>query len=601
MKLAANNKWSFYSFLLCAALMLYASFCFYPRWTKSDTESVLSFDVAGYYWYLPSIFIYHDLKHQGFKDSVMNKYQPLDGFQQGVQLPDGNWVMKYSSGMAVMYSPFFAAAHLLAGALGYPRDGFSPPYQLSIQIGAMLITLLGLWYLRKVLLLFYRDAVVATVLFILVFCTNYLNTAAIDVGMSHGWLFTVYVFLLYNTYLFYETGKTKHAVVIGLLVGLATLTRPSDIISCLIPLLWGLESIRPQAIIDHITQLLKRWKPLLIAVACAAPVISIQLFYWKYASGHWFTYSYGDQHLFFLHPNFMKYTFSPRSGWLLFSPMMIFAFVGLLPFLRSGKNKVAITTFFLLNYYIVCAWCIWWFGGRAMVQSYPVLMFPMASMVELVFSRKALALMVAPITIVFFYMNIWITINYHYFNLYDATVMTKAYLWKVVGRYHVPEYTTFLKDNTEMFEGTEVNKKLLWQNDFETDTTSFCKKTGKDSSRVLQLDATSREMVVYKFPAPAGSGRWLSATADFYCPVREWDTWTMTQFVLRAKKDGKTVKENMLRLQRLLWDGDRKNIPIYMDTRNIAYDTIELDFWNAYGNKLLIVDNAKIYSFDEKN
>ena len=189
------------AYLLAVLLMCYTSFFFYPRFKQHGSEATIAWDVSGYYWYLPSIFIYHDLKHQSFKDSILNKYGPTGtDFQQAMKLDNGNYVMKYSSGMAVMFLPFFTVAHMVAGPLGYARDGFSLPYQLGIQVGGFLLSILGLWYLRKLLLNFYPDKTVAVTLILLVFGTNYLNYSAVDCGMSHCWLFTIYVFILLNTH-----------------------------------------------------------------------------------------------------------------------------------------------------------------------------------------------------------------------------------------------------------------------------------------------------------------------------------------------------------------------------------------------------------------
>src|ERR1017187_1526723 len=106
-----NNKLSRYCWFLCVAVMCYTGFFFYPRWKQSNSEATISWDVSGYYWYLPSIFIYKDLKHQAFKDSIIWKYHPSNAdFQQAIKAANGNYVMKYSSGMAIMYLPFFAAA-----------------------------------------------------------------------------------------------------------------------------------------------------------------------------------------------------------------------------------------------------------------------------------------------------------------------------------------------------------------------------------------------------------------------------------------------------------------------------------------------------------
>src|ERR1017187_3916776 len=103
-----NNRFSRLVYWFCAILMCYASFFFYPRWQKTETQAAIAWDVSGYYWYLPSVFIYKDLKHQSFKDSILNKYNPTNNdFQQGMKLENGDYVMKYAAGMAVMYLPFF--------------------------------------------------------------------------------------------------------------------------------------------------------------------------------------------------------------------------------------------------------------------------------------------------------------------------------------------------------------------------------------------------------------------------------------------------------------------------------------------------------------
>jgi len=581
-----NNRLSRYVYLCCAVLMCYASFFFYPRWRQSGTEAAISWDVSGYYWYLPSTFIYKDLKHQSFKDSILNKYRPTNTeFMQGMKLDNGNYVMKYASGMAVMYLPFFTAAHLVAGALGYPRDGFSAPYQFAIQFGGLLISLIGLWYLRKLLLNFYRDKVVAFVLLLLVLGSNYLNYSSIDCGMSHCWLFTVYVFLLLNTLYFYQSFQLKYAIRIGLLVGLATLTRPTDIISCLIPLLWGMNSISFTAIKKQFSIFIKNYQAFILACICAACVISIQLIYWKYVSGHWLVYSYQGQKLYFRSPNFMNYTFSYRSGWLVYSPMMMLAFIGIIPFLKNSNNKVAIITFFLLNYYLVCAWNIWWYGGRAMIQSYPVLLFCIAALVEAAFSRKLLFWILTPVSIVFIYYNIWITYNYHKGGLYDNDCMTEAYFWRVAGRWSAPANIAVLKENPDLFEGQPKDGRIIYRNDF--------------GGKPLLLNTENQNSPIYKFPFTAKNVQWLRAQATFRCNEKEYEDWKMAQFIVRLINKDSIVKENMIRVYRLLGDNETRTISLDMKLPHASYDSVNVLFWNGGSDKPLWIDDLEVRAFNE--
>jgi hypothetical protein len=94
--------------------------------------------------------------------------------------------------MAVAYLPFFTLAQLCARPLGYPADGFSYPYQVAIGIGSLIISLVGLFFLRKILRRYFSETVTATCLLILVFSTNYLEYAAITAALTHNYLFTLY-------------------------------------------------------------------------------------------------------------------------------------------------------------------------------------------------------------------------------------------------------------------------------------------------------------------------------------------------------------------------------------------------------------------------
>ena len=589
-----------YVFVLCAAIMCYASFSFYPRWKQSGTEAAISWDVSGYYWYLPSVFIYHDLKHQSFKDSILNKYRPTNlEFQQGTQVDNGNYVMKYSSGMAVMYLPFFTAAHLLAAPLGYPKDGFSLPYQFAIQIGGFLVSILGLWYLRKLLLNFYNDKVVAIVLVLLAIGSNYLNYGAIDMGMSHCWLFTVYVFLLLNTFYFYRDYKLKYAIRVGLLVGLATLTRPTDVISCLIPLLWGMESISVTAIKKQLSVFAAHAKSLAIAVICAGAVIAIQLSYWKYVSGHWFVYSYGGQNFSWKHPNTFLYSFNYRTGWLTYTPVMMLAVIGIIPFVKNGHNKVAILTFIFINYYIVSAWDIWWYGGRAMVQSYPLFMFPLATLVSAALDRKLLAWILTPIAILFLYMNIWITYQYHRGRLYDSDNMTKNYYWRVAGRWSTPEKTSILQENVDLFEGTPKDLRAIYEQNFRNDTGALYVPHKDSTGKSLRLDKDHQLSDTYRFPFDGKNATWVRVQGTFHCSEKEYDIWKMTQFVVRLMNKDKVVKENMLRVYHFLDKGQTKDLSLDMELPSATFDSVNIFIWNAGSEQSLLIDDLKAWSFKD--
>jgi hypothetical protein len=588
-------RYSLFAFIVSGLCLIYSSLVFYPKWQKQTSELAISYDVAGYYWYLPSIFIYHDLKHQSFADSLIKKYNMVPELP-GYKADNGNYVLKYSSGMSLMYLPAFTAANIYARNTDKPADGFSPPYQLAIQLSGLLISIIGLWYFRKLFLIFYNDVVVAISMLLLVIGSNYIDFAAINIGMSHTWLFTLYVLLLLNTVHFYDSYRYKYVARIGFLIGLLTLARPTEIISVLIPLLWGMESISGATIKKQFVLLWQQRKKLLVAILCGAIVILVQPMYWKYVSGHWVQYSYQDQGFSWRHPHVLIYSFNYRSGWLTYAPLMIFALIGILPFIKQGRNKVAILAFILLNYYIVSAWDIWWYGGRAMIQSYPLLFFPFASFIAYVIRRKVLAVVVTPFILLFVYFNVWLTYHEHKGNMYSPDDMTRAYFRRVVGRWTVPEETLKLRDNSELFEGTPRDMKLIYQNDFENDslnTTAYPPISGRGS---LCLTPAHDKSGIYKFPLLHHT-KWMRAQATFRCTIKEWTSWKMPEIIVHYYKKQEEIKNSSICIDRFLDNGVTKDL--YIDTKMPQdADSAGISF-QVFSDKTTLVDNLRVSTFEQ--
>ena len=133
---------STFIYAIICVVILSTHYLYYPKWKKSSTEATLSWDVSGYYMYLPAIFIYKDIKQCGFFHDVRQKYRFTPDFQQAYRdHKSGNYVMKYSIGQALHYSPFFLIAHIWASnSEHYEADGFSLPYQFMISLGSLLIS-----------------------------------------------------------------------------------------------------------------------------------------------------------------------------------------------------------------------------------------------------------------------------------------------------------------------------------------------------------------------------------------------------------------------------------------------------------------------------
>lgn len=596
------NRLSFFAWILCSAFILAVGTLYYPKWNKSQTEATISWDVSGYYFYLPAVFIYKDIQQVAFRDAIHEKYRPASAPYQAFQHPSGNFVMKYSCGLAVQYLPFFLAAHALAPALGYPADGFSRPYQAAIGWGSLLIALIGLWLLRKNLLRYFSDGATAITLVLVVFGTNYLDYAAINGAMTHNYLFTLYAALVALTAAYYERPGLLKAACIGFLVGLAALTRPTEVLAALVPLLWGAGSV--SSLKERITLWRKHFPHLAVAVLICGLVGSMQLIYWKAASGQWLVYSYEDQGFSWLKPHIDRGVFSFRAGWLVYTPMMAFAVLGFLWLYRQQRSIFwAVFLFFALFLYVTFAWDIWWYGGslgqRAMVQSYALLAFPLAAFVEYIRKRVPWNYMAFAVFLFFSYYNLWLTHQAHKGGMLEPGFMTKAYFWRIFLKYDLPPETRKLLDTDQDFTGERRNLQLVYENNFEqAEHWPDCPIAPIEGGRSVCIGVARQFSEAFTFPLSAESGRKLRATAVFRSQNKEWDTWKMAQFIVRVKQDDHTVHERAIRVFRMLNDNETKEIYIDLLLPKRPYNKAEVFFWNADSDKPLAVDQLRVEQFE---
>ncbi len=206
---------------------------------NSQELKLTTWDAFGYYSYLPSIFIYDDCKQLNWIPTIDSIYNVTGGkLYQANKVENGNYVFKYLGGVSLMQAPFFLIGHSIALSSNYKANGFSPPYQYSIAFGALFYCIFALFLLRHILLRFYSDHAVALSIVLMVLATNLIQYISIDSAQSHAFIFPLYAIVLYATIKWHESPKFKWAALIGLIIGLATISRPTEAIMLFIPLLW---------------------------------------------------------------------------------------------------------------------------------------------------------------------------------------------------------------------------------------------------------------------------------------------------------------------------------------------------------------------------
>lgn len=407
-------------------------------------SNVLCWDVFGYYLYLPLKFIYHDLglQDESIVHSILEQYNNSGTFYQALRLPEGHYVMKYSMGLSILYSPFFFIGHIIAKLSGYAADGFSTPYQFSIFFGAIIYSILAIIILSKVLIRFFSERISAIVLIIIVFSTNYMIhiTMSGQNANAHNYLFLAYSLILWLTILWHESYKIKHIVLLAIVCGLAILSRPSEIVCLAIPLFWGITD--KKTFIKKIKLLLSNYYQILIFVAILAIIGSFQFIYWKIQTGKFLFNSYGGnagEGFEFFNPYLLKVLFSFRKGWLIYTPVMMFAIIGFIPMYRKNKiNFLALFVFFIFNLYIVSSWSNWWytqsFSQRSLIPSYPVMAIPIGYfLIWLLEQKKTIKISGMVVMVCLSMLNIFQTIQYANGTIHGDR-MTREYYFAVFGK-----------------------------------------------------------------------------------------------------------------------------------------------------------------------
>jgi hypothetical protein len=609
------NKKHYYSLLciLILAYLLIRTMYMYPKWSWGEhggSEAVLSWDVFGYYLYLPSHFIYHDLGHLNFIPALFEKYAPAGDFHHAVLQPDGKYVIKYAIGLSLLYLPFFMIAHAWAHIGGYPPDGLSYPYQFCIGIGSVLVAILGLFILRKVLLKYFNDVTVCITLAVLVLGTNYFEYATFSAAMTHGYLFTLYAIVILLTIHWHEKPKAWKAALMGMIIGLITITRPTDCIIALVPLLWGVSN--KTELINKLNTLIRYKWHLILFAACGFIGILPQLIYWKIYSGQFIYYSYGDYGFSFLRPHIINGLISYKKGWLVYTPMMLFSIIGFYMLYRKHKAFFYPVLFFLLlNIYLVYSWDVWWYGGglgsRAMVESYALLALPLASFISYITTAKRyLKVLVFMIILWFVEINLFQHWQAHAQNGGWQAEMTRAYFWRVFNNSRVTMEDQKFLDVNEDRDTSDFRQSLLLSNDYETDTSQKSSQhacSGKYSVKLDRQNQYSPDLIFKLSSCVIKPGSWIRVSSNIFFTDKEWYMWNMAQLVVGVQKKDGSFKSQIMRLQRLTdpWQCYHAYFDFKLPDDLSKDDLLKAYVWNADGQKEIYIDDLQIKLLEPKD
>lgn len=509
-------------------LLLFAAFvAVYFAFNRGEKQVIFHGDALGYYMYLPASAIYGELKTLNIhpKGEVAFNVPGYISEMQAHRNKEGYITNQYTYGVALMEVPFFLAAHLLETIKGDNLNGFSETYSNFIKASSLIYSFLGLMLVFSVLRRYFSrvHAIVAIVL--LFWGTNLFWFTIYQAGMAHVPMFFLYSLLIYVVVKLHERPSAGLFIAAGFICGLITITRPSDILCLLIPLLYNVynkETIRLKATLIKQNPV----NVIFFALSFIVPIIP-QLLYWKATSGHYLFYSYGDQGFSWANPKIIEGLFYFTNGWLPYCPIMFFAIAGLV-FYRSIKKWAWCLWLILPAYiYVIYSWYCYNYinglGSRPMIHMYPLLAIPLAAFIQFV-ARKGLALQIAIVLLATFFVSVNLCFSLQKKKrILNSEESNMAFNIGMLYRLHLTYRDLVVNDIAEWQPGDNEATKITTLRclDFDDSISNhFIRDTRPGSKYLFQMGDMEYSLgisVIYNSSEFAGA-RWFKCSGRFMYP-----------------------------------------------------------------------------------
>ncbi|MFN7848093.1 MAG: hypothetical protein ACK5P4_12835 [Bacteroidota bacterium] len=370
---------------VCCACIIFLGF---KQFKQVNINRCISSDGKGYYAYLPALFIYQDIQFS-YVDAYENKYYNPQNKVDFTNTVSDKQVNKYWSGVAVMILPFFLFAHTLAILFNQAADGYSFIYQAMVAVAACFYLVLGLVFLRKLLLRYtISESVIGLTLFSLVFATNLFYYTVAEPSMSHVYSFCLICLFAYTAKKYFDSYITKYWYILILLLALITLLRPSNMmVAFACPFFAGSFNNLKKGVAQ-----INKGK-LMKALLIFFTVLSIQLAYYKWATGNFWVYSYGNEHFNFLHPQFFDFLFSYRKGLFVYAPILLLATIGFtVLYKQSPFQMMSLFAFMILIVFVLSSWWMWYYGGgfgmRPMIDYFVFFAFLLSLLIQRIMNSQ---------------------------------------------------------------------------------------------------------------------------------------------------------------------------------------------------------------------
>lgn len=424
---------------------------------SSITEKEISWDVLGYYTYLPATIIHDDFF---LKDISWLKKEVTERDLTGTlyfisKNEEGKPMYFFMMGMALFFLPWFLIGHAIAFGFDFPTTGFSPPYVYALVTGALVYTLIGALVLRKILKKFFNDQLVALILVIIYLGTNTVHHLIAKDLETVNVLFLLAAIVVWNTLKWHETFKRKNLIVIGITIGFMILVKPSEILIGLFPLIYGVTSI--SSLKNKASLIITHRNSFLITIGIGVLILLPQMIYWHELTGKFIYDSYNNPGvgLDWSTPYIKEVLFSFKKGWFIYTPVMILSIIGFAWMYRENRKLFwPSVIYFLFSFYLMSSWTEWWYGSgyscRPIITLYPLLAISLGYFLKRVANSKS-----------------WLRNSS--FIFVGLCIVLNQFQWWQLKKYILHDYRMTKEYYQKIFLKTSINSEDIKLLDYELD------------------------------------------------------------------------------------------------------------------------------------
>lgn len=429
---------------------------------EDKNTCICEYDGFGYYMYLPYLLEHGSLAvKQDWAQDLQNKYCGGKFVYQIINHRGRGEINIYHMGLAYLHLPAFTIAHITAKQLGYETNGMSKPYHLAYIFTCLLFMLLGLFYLRKMLLLFVKDGTAALAILSVFLASNATVIFEKQYQLPHLFLFALNTIFFYYLILFYRNEKVKYLYISAIILGITFTIRPTQALFGLIPAI----------LFYHKYGLTKTFRKHILFYPIFAILIDLpQLIYWLYAVGSPFVFNLHVQDMALTQPNLIDFLFSYKKGWLLYSPLFLILIPSFWKLKQRNKRLYsALLLVSVIYIYVMSSWTCWWYAtsysSRVMVDIYPFFILIIAlffESIKSIYAKIGIGIFIV-LCIIQNQIQI-IQLNKHYLHNYR---MTKAHYWYIFGKTEIRNFNDSLleinRDDYKWPKDTSITESDAYQ------------------------------------------------------------------------------------------------------------------------------------------